>query len=313
MPRIYKSMESKNSTRKLAPWQETAMPFVFGSIASCTATAIIQPMDTLKVRLQIASEAGGSTSVFSTASKMVAQEGVGAFYHGLGSALLRQVTYGTIRVGAYRYLSERDAKNNVPVTLGKRFSYSLFSGAVGSLFGNPFDVVLVRFQSDNTLPPEQRRNYKGIGDAFSRMFREEGILSFWKGYVISLLRACAMTSVMLTTNDEVKKKVNQVRGVSKADNLTNVAAAAISGVACSFCSLPFDNIKTKLQKQKKLPDGTLPYAGVMDCFSKTVKREGITGFWTGYTTFYFRVAPHAMVLLILEDLLHRTFNPAYKH
>lgn len=312
-------MESKNSPPKLSPFQEAMIPFVFGSIASCTATAVIQPMDTLKVRLQIANESKGlsqgtgSTSVFGTASKILSQEGFGAFYHGLGSALMRQVTYGTIRVGAYRYLSEKDMKNNIPVTLGKRFSYSLFSGAVGSLFGNPFDVVLVRFQSDNTLPADQRRNYKGILDAFSRMSKEEGITSFWKGYTISLLRACAMTSVMLTTNDEVKKVVNSVRGVQKADNLTNVMAAAISGVACSFCSLPFDNIKTKLQKQKRLPDGTIPYAGVLDCFSKTLKREGLTGFWAGYTTFYFRVAPHAMVLLILEDLLHRNFNPNYKH
>lgn len=312
-------MESKNSVAKLSPLQETLMPFVFGSISSCTATCVIQPMDTLKVRLQIASEnkglnqGAGSTSVFATASKMISNEGVGAFYHGLGSALMRQVTYGTIRVGAYRYLSEKDAKSGIPVTLSKRFGYSLFSGAVGSFFGNPFDVVLVRFQSDHTLPPEQRRNYKGIIDAFRRMLGEEGLTSFWKGYTISLLRACAMTSVMLTTNDEVKQVVNRVRGVQKADMKTNLASAAISGVACSFCSLPFDNIKTKIQKQKKLPDGTLPYSSILDCFGKTFRREGITGFWTGYTTFYFRVAPHAMTLLLLEDLLHRTFNPTYKH
>lgn len=312
-------MEPKNSVATLSPLQETLMPFVFGSIASCTATCVIQPMDTLKVRLQIASESkglnkgAGSTSVFATAKNMVSQEGIGAFYHGLGSALLRQVTYGTIRVGLYRHWTESDAKKGVSLSMGKRFVYSLMSGGIGSFFGNPFDVVLVRFQSDHTLPPEQRRNYKGISDAFSRMLKEEGITSFWKGFTISLLRACAMTSMMLTTNDEVKKAVNKVRGVSKADMQTNLAAAAISGVACSFCSLPFDNVKTKIQKQKMLPDGTLPYSSIFDCFSKTFRREGITGFWTGYTTFYFRVAPHAMVLLLLENLLHRTFNPTYKH
>lgn len=312
-------MESKNSAKKLSPLQETLMPFVFGTISSCSATTVIQPMDTLKVRLQIASEsrginhAAGNTSVIQTAKQMLTTEGIGAFYHGLGSALMRQVTYGTIRIGLYRYLAEKDAKNGIPVTLAKRFSYSLLSGGVGSFFGNPFDVVLVRFQSDHTLPEEQRRNYRGILDAFNRMLKEEGITSFWKGYTISFLRACAMTSVMLTTNDEVKKLVNQVRGVAKADMMTNLAAAAISGVACSFCSLPFDNIKTKIQKQKKLPDGSMPYSSIFDCFSKTFRREGLPGFWSGYTTFYFRVAPHAMVLLILENLLHRTFNPEYKH
>ena len=32
-------------------------------------------------------------------------------------------------------------------------------------------------------------------------------------------------------------------------------SSAISGFVCSFLSLPFDNIKTKLQKMDKLPNG----------------------------------------------------------
>lgn len=309
------NIEGKKPVSKI---RETITPFLIASIASCTATAAIQPMDTLKVRLQIASESRGLSgearqSVAKTASRMFAEEGITAFYHGLPAALLRQVTYGTIRIGVYRYLAEQELKVNNTVSLGKRFGYSMFSGAIGSFFGNPFDVTLVRFQSDSTLPKDQRRNYTGIANAFTRMYAEEGIKVFWKGYIISLMRACAMTSVMLTVNDEVKSSINHFRGVQKSDTLTNMSAAALSGIACSFASLPFDNIKTKLQKQKKLPDGSMPYDGVADCFRKTYKREGLAGFWSGYTTFYFRVAPHAMILLLFEDLLHKMFNPNYKH
>jgi len=35
-------------------------------------------------------------------------------------------------------------------------------------------------------------------------------------------------------------------------------------------SLPFDNLKTKLQKMKAGPDGKYPYSGVPDCILKTV-------------------------------------------
>lgn len=302
----------------VSKFREAITPFAVASIASCTATTVIQPMDTLKVRLQIASESRGMSgaakeSVATTAGRMLKAEGVGAFYNGLSAALLRQFTYGTIRIGVYRYLSEQEMKVNKTVSLGKKFSYSMFSGAIGSLFGNPFDVTLVRFQSDSTLPVDQRRNYKSIADAFRRMYAEEGLMVFWKGYLISLMRACAMTSVMLTVNDEVKSRINVIRGVKKSDNVTNLSAAALSGIACSFASLPFDNIKTKLQKMKKLPDGSVPYDGVFDCFRKTFRREGLSGFWSGYTTFYFRVAPHAMILLLLEDLLLKKFNPNYNH
>lgn len=39
----------------------------------------------------------------------------------------------------------------------------------------------------------------------------------------------------------------------------------IAAVATAVGSLPFDNIKTKMQKQKAGADGKLPYASIMDC------------------------------------------------
>lgn len=308
--------------QQVSKLSETLFPFLFASISSCTATAVIQPIDTVKVRMQIAGEnkgLGGASStqaksnVITTATNLVQKEGYGALYNGLSSALLRQFTYGTIRIGVYRYLFDKEAKINKSVSFNKKFLFSLTSGAVGSFFGNPFDVVLVRMQADNTLPADQRRNYRGVGDAFTRMLKEEGLTSFWKGYLISLLRAVSMTSVMLTTNDEVKELVNKFRGIKKSDTTTNLLSAAVSGIACSFCSLPFDNVKTKLQKMKPAADGSMPYNGVVDCFRKTFRREGLSGFWSGYSAFYMRVAPHAMILLMVDSFLHRTFNPHNKH
>ena len=79
----------------------------------------------------------------------------------------------------------------------------------------------------------------------------------------------------------------------------------ISAVATSTASLPFDNIKTKLQKMKKRPDGTLPYKGFIDCAVKTAANEGITGFWAGLPTFYFRVGPHAIITLLAAEYLRK--------
>lgn len=46
------------------------------------------------------------------------------------------------------------------------------------------------------------------------------------------------------------------------------SASAIAGFSAAFCSLPFDNLKTKLQKMKAGPDGKYPYKGFFDCFTK---------------------------------------------
>ena len=40
-----------------------------------------------------------------------------------------------------------------------------------------------------------------------------------------------------------------------------LGASAIAGFFASFFSLPFDYVKTQLQKQKPLPDGSMPFKG----------------------------------------------------
>ena len=75
----------------------------------------------------------------------------------------------------------------------------------------------------------------------------------------------------------------------------------ISAVATAVISLPFDNVKTKIQKMKAGPDGKMPYKGVPDCFAKSIAQEGMTGLWAGLPTYYFRVGPHAIITLLAAE------------
>lgn len=127
----------------------------------------------------------------------------------------------------------------------------------------------------------------------------------WSGATPTIARAMALNMAQLVSYDECKERL--IRHYGKGNNPWKVMfyASMISAVATSCASLPFDNVKTKLQKQSRLPDGTYPYNGFLDCFKKTAAREGITGFWAGLPTYYFRVGPHSIVTLIAADNLRR--------
>lgn len=56
---------------------------------------------------------------------------------------------------------------------------------------------------------------------------------------------------------------------------------------------------------KKLPDGTMPYRGILDCAKKTFVNEGIFGFWAGLPTYYFRVGPHSVITLLTAEFLRK--------
>jgi len=89
-------------------------------------------------------------------------------------------------------------------------------------------------------------------------------LSLWTGSGPTILRAMSMNLGMLGPYDEVKERMNKYTG-TKDTTKTRLAASCVAGFLAAFICLPFDNLKTKLQKMKARPDGTFPYKGIVDC------------------------------------------------
>lgn len=72
-------------------------------------------------------------------------------------------------------------------------------------------------------------------------------------------------------------------------------ASTLSGFFASACSLPFDYVKTQIQKMQPDAEGKYPYTGSMDCALKTLKSGGPLKFYTGFPVYCVRIAPHVMV------------------
>ena len=67
-----------------------------------------------------------------------------------------------------------------------------------------------------------------------------------------------------------------------------LGGAFIAGFFASACSLPFDFVKTRMQKMTPNPDGTMPYKSAMDCAMQTLKQEGFLKFYTGFGSYITR-------------------------
>jgi solute carrier family 25 oxoglutarate transporter 11 len=124
-------------------------------------------------------------------------------------------------------------------------------------------------QADTLLPAAQRRGYTSFFSALVRIPKEEGFTSLWRGCNPTIARAMSMNLGMLATYDECKEQLDKIRG-EKDLLTTRMASSAVAGVVCAVMSLPFDNIKTKLQSMKPGADGKYQYKGVVDCFIKSI-------------------------------------------
>ncbi|KAJ5595089.1 mitochondrial 2-oxoglutarate/malate carrier protein [Penicillium hispanicum] len=292
------------------PYMRAALPFINGGLAGMTATVVVQPVDMVKVRLQLAGEGaktGPRPSALGITRDIITSGKVLDLYTGLSAGLLRQAVYTTARLGFFdtfiKTLNARAEAANRKVTFAERAAAGLSAGGIAAMIGNPADLALVRMQSDGLKPPETRANYRSVFDALARIPRAEGIGALWAGALPTVIRAMALNMGQLTFFAESKAQLKQHTSLS-AQNQT-FAASAIAGFFASFLSLPFDFIKTRLQKQQKDPKtGQVPYRGVLDCARKVVAEEGWLRFYRGFGTYYVRIAPHAMVTLIVADYLN---------
>ena len=285
-----------------------ARTFAIGGLSGCTSTAIIQPVDMIKVQIQARSEAlgkGSKVGPFTVVKSMLANgKGLGQFYKGLDSAIMRQITYTTTRMGIYKTLFSNYEEKHGSVPFGMKVLFSLSAGFFGALTGNPADLILVRLQLDSTLPEAQRRGYKNFGDAFVKIVKNEGVMQLWRGASPTVVRAIVLNIGMLSSFDEFKERLNAHFG--EKDTLrVRLMASAGSGFLCSFMSLPFDNAKTKMQRMVPDANGKLPYKHIFDVIGKSVANEGFARLWVGFPTFYFRIAPHAMLTLLMQDYIYQ--------
>ncbi|KAH7175657.1 mitochondrial carrier domain-containing protein [Dactylonectria macrodidyma] len=291
-----------------SPIARAALPFINGGISGMVATSVIQPVDMIKVRIQLAGEGsatGPKPTALSVTRQIISSGKALDLYTGLSAGLLRQAVYTTARLGIFdtlmKNLSAKAKDQGRQVGFSERATAGLTAGGLAAMVGNPADLALIRMQSDGLKPLAERKNYKSVIDALSSIAKNEGIAALWSGAAPTVVRAMALNFGQLAFFSEAKAQLKANTDLSV--QAQTLSASAIAGFFASFFSLPFDFVKTRLQKQQKGPDGKVPYRGMIDCFGKVAKQEGIFRFYRGFGTYYVRIAPHAMVTLIVADYL----------
>ncbi|KAL4802544.1 mitochondrial carrier domain-containing protein [Aspergillus unguis] len=291
-----------------------SIPFAVACASGLAATVCIQPIDTLKVRMQLTDQSHGHGSSFSLARHIVARDGPASLYQGLSAGLLRQVVYGTLRLGLFTtfegVLEQRAREKGSSVGFRDRALAGVTAGAMAAFLGNPTEVALIQMQADAIRPVHERRNYTSAVNTLWRIVKDDGTLALWKGVTPTIVRAMATNLGQLAFFSESKHRIQQYSSMSAEKR--SALAAFIGGFAAAFISLPFDFIKTRLQNQvsqvsqvSRETKSALPvYRGVWHCFVTVVRTEGPLRFYRDFWPYFMRIAPHSTIALFLADRMH---------
>lgn len=75
-------------------------------------------------------------------------------------------------------------------------------------------------------------------------------------------------------------------------------ASMISGFVVAGAMNPFDVVSTRLYNQ----NATNPlYSGPIDCLRKIYLKEGVFGFFKGFSAHYFRIGPHTVLTMVFWE------------
>lgn len=99
-----------------------------------------------------------------------------------------------------------------------------------------------------------------------------------------------------------KDYLQQKKYLEQHPTLISIISGACGGTVMAITMTPPDVIATRLYNQGTDKGGQgLIYRGVIDCFLKTVKMEGVSGLYKGFWPHYLRIGPHATLVLVFFD------------
>merc|ERR1711970_1128575 len=202
---------------------------LFAAVSGSGATCVVQPMDLIKNRMQTNKNLTVSTCLRS----ILAEKGITGPWTGLGAGLLRQCSYTTVRLGVYRKLEE----NFTPKSFGEKLGLGATAGFIGSLFGNPAEVCLIRMTADGNLLLAERRNYTSVFNALTRIIKEEGVTTLWRGATPTIARAIVVNAAQLATYSQAKQIILGT-GYIQDGIFCHFVASMISGLATTIASMP---------------------------------------------------------------------------
>jgi len=266
-----------------------------GMVAAC----VCHPFDVVRVTMQVTTV---KRSTGGTAAAIYNAQGIyRGLYSGLSAAFLRQWTYGAFRLGIYSFLLKSQPKPS-EVSFPMKLSFGLISGGVGSVFGTPAELGIVRMSADSMTPVQERRGV-GIRQVLGNVISENGVAGMWNGVGPTVLRAMALNSVTLAMTSQSKEQLPVfVPQLKEQPTVTMVLSTIIASFWGTVASQPFDVVKSRLQNMKVPEGGEAPYSGAIDCARKCVA-EGPMTLFKGFTPAFVKLAPFTVLSLnILERL-----------
>lgn len=208
----------------------TLQAIASGSTAGFAQSVATNPMELVKIRMQLAglaiktaneeltaAAAQGEAAVAAatqnlakveasnptTIKGVVRRAGFFGLYHGIRATLLRDVPFSAMFFPLYGMLNSRFSEHGLAGTMAAGCT----SGFISAVLATPMDVIKTRMQSEGGA-----ERYKGVRDCTRQVYAEGGAAAFFRGWLPRGFVVAPLFGISLMSYEIVKKLVREHEG-----------------------------------------------------------------------------------------------------
>ncbi|XP_073726537.1 solute carrier family 25 member 55a [Misgurnus anguillicaudatus] len=282
--------------------QQMSLPakLINGGVAGIVGVTCVFPIDLAKTRLQ--NQRQGHQvykNMIDCLVKTVRSEGYFGMYRGAAVNLTLVTPEKAIKLAANDFFRHHLSKDGKGLTVFKEMLAGCSAGMCQVIITTPMEMLKIQLQDAGRLAAQQRkpciipatrlattnavlsRSYNVLPSAPSavsatqiarQLFYKEGIQGLYKGLGATLLRDVPFSIVyfpLFAHLNNLGKPSPDETAPFYWSFFSGCAAGSTAAVAVNPC----DVVKTRLQSLNKGANEET-YSGIVDCFSKILKREG---------------------------------------
>jgi len=147
------------------------------------------------------------------------------------------------------------------------------------------------------------KKYTGMVNCFTRVYAEQGLLSFWRGNMANIIRYFPTQALNFAFKEKYQKIF--IRHDKKTDFwkfFAGMLAAGGAAGATGMCFVyPLDFARTRLGADVGKSAAERQFNGIFDCMKKIIKADGVTGLYQGFTISVFGIIIYRATFFGLYD------------
>ncbi len=238
----------------------------------------VTPLDLVKCRRQV------NSSLYSSNiqgwKSIVAKEGFGGIFTGIGATFIGYSLQGAGKYGCYEFFKYQYAQI-VGKDVADKYKTTLYLSAsasaefIADMFLCPWEAIKVKTQT--TLPPYATN----VVDGWKKITAKEGIAGLYKGLAPLWCRQIPYTMVKFASFERTVEAIYNILPKKKSEysllSQTGVSflAGYLAGILCAIVSHPADVMVSKVNADKKATESTGQAVG------RIYKQIGFGGLWNG--------------------------------